>query len=231
VLGFLWTLLHPALIFTVLYLLFTKWMGRLVDGFAAYLLIGIVQYQFFEKSTSYALTSLRRKTLLVRNFKFPREILVFASVGSVFISYLLEMAVLLALLAFFGKGPAGGWLLLPSAVLLLLSFSTGVSLCLALLAVEYQDLERIWAVFVTAGFYLTPVFYPLSILSPERQAWVRLNPLTHLLGLFRACIVGYPSSGVLTAAAVLATGAALIAAGLFFFRRSDAWIADRVLAP
>ena len=92
VLGFLWTLLHPALIFTVLYLLFTKWMGRLVDGFAAYLLIGIVQYQFFEKSTSYALTSLRRKTLLVRNFKFPREILVFASVGSVFISYLLEMA-------------------------------------------------------------------------------------------------------------------------------------------
>ena len=112
-LGFAWTLLHPALMFIVLYTLFINWLGKFVDQYAAYLIIGLVQWQFFEKATMLGLGSLRRKSNLIRNFRFAREIIVLSAVGSVFWSYLLETAVLMVFLLLLGIRPAASWLLLP----------------------------------------------------------------------------------------------------------------------
>src|SRR3989338_11260350 len=75
-LGFLWTLLHPALIFAVLYGLFSKWVGKFVDGYVVYLLVGLVLWNFFQKATTYALGSFRRFRGTVLNYRFPREIVV-----------------------------------------------------------------------------------------------------------------------------------------------------------
>ena len=58
VVGFLWTLLQPLLLFSVLYGLFTRWMTPRADGYAAYLLIGIVQYGFFNSGSTMGLSSL-----------------------------------------------------------------------------------------------------------------------------------------------------------------------------
>jgi ABC-type polysaccharide/polyol phosphate export permease len=230
VLGFLWTLLHPILMFTVLYLLFISWFDRFVEQYAAYLIVGLVQWQFFEKATALALTSLRRKDGLIRNFKFPLELIVFSSVGSVLVSYLLETAVLLGFLLCLGLRPAAGWVLLPAVVLAHLAFTLGVSLILALCAVEFQDLDRIWGVLTTAGFYVTPVFYPMRLISERYGRVMALNPLLHILGAFRACLVpGQPlrADGLLW---VVPLSVVLCAAGVAAFRRGSYWIADRVFA-
>lgn len=231
VLGFLWTLLHPALMLLVLHALFTKWLGRHIEDYAAYLLIGLVQWQFFEKATSAGLSSLRRKAALIRNFDFAREIVVFASVGSVFMSYVLELAVMLVLLAAWGTGPSASWLLVPFLALLSLALAVAVSLVLSLVSVEFEDLERIWGLLLTAGFYLTPVFYPLHLISEDYHALMMLNPMLHVIDAWRACILPGSEPDWAAAGAVAALSGAVIGGGLLAFRRWERWVSDRVLAP
>ncbi|MDE2491334.1 MAG: ABC transporter permease [Elusimicrobia bacterium] len=230
VLGFVWTLLHPALMFVVLYGLFSHWIGDRVDQYMSYLLIGIVLWDFFQKSTTYALGSLRRLRGTVLNYRFPREIAVFASVAAVFWSSLMEVCVLLVAVALLGQTPRWSWLLLPGALALELLLCTGVGLFLAVFGAEFQDMERIWDVLTSAFFYLTPVFYPLSLLSPRKQALLGLNPLALILETFRACVI--PSTrapGARALLALLAGSLALAAAGLALLRAREPEIADKLL--
>lgn len=227
-LGFMWTLLHPALIFVVLYSLFIRWLGHQTDQYAEYLLIGLVQWQFFDKSTSLGLTSLRRKAALIRNYDFAREVLVLSSVGSVFLSYVLEMLVMLLILMAVGLSPSAGWLGLPLMMAVCLLFSLAVSLVLALASVEFQDLERIWTILTTAGFYATPIFYPLSMVGPEHRWVMEINPLVHLIQATRGCLlatVTVPWAGL---TAVALTGLAVTALCLAVFHRTSGWISDRM---
>ncbi|HAZ08919.1 MAG TPA: hypothetical protein DCZ01_10450 [Elusimicrobia bacterium] len=229
VLGFLWTLLHPILMFVVLYGLFSKWIGKFVDQYVAYLLIGLVLWNFFQKATVYALGSLRRARGTILNYRFPREIVVFSSLGAVSWSSLLEICVLMGALIFLGQTPRWTWLLLPGLLALELLLAASVGLFLAVWGAEYQDLERIWDVLTSALFYLTPVFYPLDILSPDKRALLRLNPLTQIIQAFRDCAI----SGRLpdpTAILILFLGGLILAAaGLFLLRRREFEITDKLL--
>lgn len=227
-LGFLWTLLHPALMFAVLYGLFSKWVGRRVEDYMEYLLIGLVLWNFFSKGTAYALGSFRRFRGTVLNYRFPREIVVFASTGAVLWSSLMEMCVLLAVLLGLGQRPNPAWLLLPAIFLLELLLVVGVGLFLAVLSVEYQDVERIWEVLTSALFYLTPIFYPLDIISPEKRRLLDFNPLARILGAFRGAVAGRaPDPAVCLL--LLAGGAVLCAAGVALLRLRQYALADELL--
>ncbi len=228
VLGFLWTLLHPALMFAVLYALFVKWMGKFVDTYAVYLLVGLVLWNFFQKSTTYALGSFRRFRAPVLNYRFPREIVVFASVGAVLWSSAMEFCVLVPVLLALGQPLRWTWLLLPGVFALELLLATALGLFLAVCAVEFEDLERIWDVLTSALFYLTPVFYPLSILSPRYQELMRLNPLMQILQMFRDCVIAGqpPDAGIFLA--LFALGALGLVAGLALLRRLEFRLADKL---
>jgi lipopolysaccharide transport system permease protein len=229
VLGFFWTLLHPALMFFVLHALFSKWLGRFVSDYTAYLLCGLVLWNFFSKSTHYALTSFRRLRGTVLNYRFPREIVPLSAVGAVLWSSLLETAVLLAALWALGYAPRAAWIWLPVALALLAGIAAGTGLILAVAATELRDLERVWEVLVAALFYLTPVFYPLSIIGEDKRPLLALNPLAAALEAFRsAAIDGRPPSPS-SLAALAAVAAALLVAGLFLVRRRETAVAEALL--
>jgi ABC-type polysaccharide/polyol phosphate export permease len=229
VLGFLWTLLHPALMFAVLYVVFVKWMGHQVENYGAYLLIGLMFWIFFQKSTSSALTSLTRRYPIIRNFKFPREIVVLSAVSAVFYSFLLELLVLLVFLPFIGVPPKLSWLLLPLLVGSLVLLSAGVSMFLPILAVEYRDMERIWEVLTMAMFYVTPIFYPISVIGERLRPLLYLNPVTQVLIATRGCLIdgSIPNAGSL--AAVSAGSALVFAAGFWSLRRFEGHLMDRMM--
>lgn len=228
-LGFLWTLLHPALMFVVLYGLFAKWVGRFVEQYMVYLLLGLVFWNFFQKATSYALGSFRRARGTVLNYRFPREIIVLSSIGAVLWSALMEICVLMVAVALLGQEPRWTWLLLPCLVALELLLVTGLGLCLAVFAVEYQDVERIWDVLAAALFYLTPVFYPLDILSPDKRALLMLNPLAQIIAAVRDCVIAGRAPQPAAVLSILIVGAALVAAGLLLLRRREFRLVDKLL--
>lgn len=228
-LGFAWTLLHPALMFAVLYGLFSKWVGRFVDAYVVYLLIGLVLWNFFQKGTAAALSSLRRARGTVLNYRFPREIVVFSAVGAVLWSSLLETAVLIAALLALGARPNAAWLLLPALVALELLFITGVGLFLAVWGTDFQDLERIWEVLSSAFFYLTPIFYPMSIVGADKRVWLELSPLTWIIEAYRGCVMDGQAPALRGAVAVTLLSLGLVAAGRALLRSREHAIADSLL--
>lgn len=188
-LGFFWTLLHPLLLFLILNLLFIKWMGKFVEHYPLYLLVGIVQWNFFASATSYSLSSLIRRAELVKNFTFPREIIVVSSVLTVFLSHLFELLILTAFLLLSGATFTPLFFLVPLIVLVQLILVISISLPLSALCVYYRDIERIWGLIVTAGFFLTPIFYSLSAISEQRRLLLLLNPMTHIITASRSCLI------------------------------------------
>jgi ABC-type polysaccharide/polyol phosphate export permease len=228
-LGFLWTLLYPTLMCIVLYMVFVKWMGQFVNNYCAYLLIGLLFWNFFQRATSSALTSLTRRYSIIRNFKFPREIIVFSTLFAVLCSFLLEICVLLMFLPFTGVAPRVSWLLLPVLLVAALLFTTGISLFLPLLAAEYRDMERIWEVVTMALFYLTPVFYPLKIINPKFGILLLLNPVTQIIIAARGCLIDGTVPNAASLSALIFGSVLLLAAGVFFLRRYEYQIMDRIM--
>lgn len=190
VLGFLWTLLHPALMFTVLYLIFSKWTGTKVDNFAAFLLVGIVQWNLFAMATENALKSIVVKRELVKEINFPKEILVISSVLTVFLSYAGELFILLILLFFIlGNKLSPTILFLPGVVLIEIFLILGVSFITSSFFVFWRDIDRIWSILLKIGFFATPIFYPISIIASDKQIWLFLNPMTQLINAARGAII------------------------------------------
>jgi ABC-type polysaccharide/polyol phosphate export permease len=231
VLGFLWTLLYPLLIFVVLYFLFVRWLGKFVDQYAAYLLIGLVLWNFFQRATSMALTSFSRRRSLIKNYRFPREIVLFSTIGSATIPFVVEMGLLLFFIILFGVPPRLTWLFLPAVMAVLLLFVTGISFFLPLISGEYRDMEKIWEVLTMALFYVTPIFYPLSIISEGKRAILLYNPITQLLVAARGCLIDgqvplWPAFGV-----PLLEGLLLCAVGFFLIRRYEYHLVDRIMEP
>ena len=129
-----------------------------------------------------------------------------------------------------GLVPSWAWLIFPLLSVLLLFFTLGVSLLLSLLAAQYQDVERIWEVLTAALFYLTPIFYPLTLIEGTKRALLLLNPLTQFIGAARTCLIdgASPSPHILLTLSLLSVG--LFLTGLFVLRRRQQRIVDMVLA-
>lgn len=225
VLGFLWTLLHPLLLFGVMHQLFKNWMANFIPDYGFYLLVGIVQFTFFADATGNGLRSLLAKAQLIRGFAFRREIVVLSAVAVVLWAHLLELGVVLGVLLAAGK-PSWTWAYLPVLVVIEVAWTVPVCLVLAPLAVRFRDVERIWRVLMQAAFFLVPIFYPLQLIA-ERKAFVlMLNPLVHIMDGMRACLLRNELPPAWIVAALCLGGALACAASLAWFRRSEACLAD-----
>jgi ABC-2 type transport system permease protein len=189
VLGFLWSLLLPLLQFAILYTLFTQWMGPRIGNYAAYLLVGIVVWNFFAAATTHGLTSLRRKAGIISNYAFPKVLVVLSTVAAVLISHLLEWAVLLCLLCAMGVGPSVSWLLLPAFIVAEVFLALGVALILSFLVVGLRDLDHFWGLLLYALFFATPIFYTADIVGGAGLMILQLNPLAVLVDAARALLI------------------------------------------
>ncbi len=211
--GFFWTLLHPLMLFLVLLLVFTRWLGSKSPDYPGQLLIGLVHYNFFASGTSYTCTSLRRRRGIVLNFLIPRELIVLSSVLSVALSFFLELIVLAVILAFLGHLPTWSWLTEPLIAAILLLVIVGVSLPLSTVGARYPDFERVWAIAIQTGFFLTPVFYRISDVPEARRTLLALNPMARVIETARVSLLygRFPSAfgaamGVLVACVIAAAG-------------------------
>ncbi|MBI4386903.1 MAG: ABC transporter permease [Elusimicrobia bacterium] len=228
--GFLWTLLEPLLMYSVFYWLFTQWMRGTVQNYASLLIIGVVLYGFFQGATTYGMTALLRRRGILMNFIMRREILVFSSVLSVAMSFLLEFAIVLAFVAVIGRPLLTTWLFLPFIIGLEFVLVLGLSLHLSVLATRYSDFERIWRILTTAGFFLTPVFYSLDVMSESRRRWIRLNPVAQIIELTRDCVVRGLAPDWNRAGILLLLCCALVMTGYMLFKRYERRFSDYVSA-
>ena len=184
VLGYAWSLLRPLLLFIILYLVFVKFLkiGSGVPHFPVYLLLGIVIWNFFNEMTVQSLGSIVGRGDLIRKIRIPRWIIVLSSSISALINLLLNLLVVVIFLFINHVDLLKTTLWLPLILLEVYVFALGISLFLSAAFVKYRDMNYIWEVVLQAGFYLTPILYPLSkITNLTFQKLIMLNPMAQTI--------------------------------------------------
>lgn len=184
ILGYAWSLLRPLFMFLILYVVFTKFirLGDSVPHYPVYLLLGIVLWQFFADMTNQSLSSVVGRGDLIRKIRIPRWMIVLTSSFSALINLGLNLIVVAVFLVFNQVDMTLSILWLPLALVEIYVFGLGLSLFLSAAYVKYRDLSFIWEVLMQAGFYLTPIIYPLSVVGNVTfQKLLLLNPMAQAI--------------------------------------------------
>lgn len=182
ILGFVWALLKPLLLFLILNLVFSHLFAGDVPFYSLQLLMGILMWNFFAEGSMLGLTSLMSKSHILTKIAFPRIVVVFASVFQSLMTFVINLGILLIALLLMGVPVGWGQILIfLGYCFLVMLVVLAFSLMTAPLYLRFRDLNQIWEVFLTAGFYATPVIYPLSVMPSWLQPWLYLNPMTFLI--------------------------------------------------
>lgn len=228
-LGFLWTLLQPLAMLSVLYWLFRNRLGETVQYPGLYLLVGIVLWTFFASGTAKGLLSLVVRRDLISAVTFPRELIVISAVLTVMYSSTLEFLVVLGFALAIGAGLSWAWLALPLVLLLEGVLVVGCALLFAPWYVYARDLDNIWNIVLRIGFFLTPIFYlPEHFLSASDRAIYMLNPVTQIMTQARQILLQheFPSLAALGYTTVVAF--LLLGLGILNFRYLAADLAEHI---
>jgi ABC-2 type transport system permease protein len=241
VLGYVWSLARPLMLFAVLVEVFTHIfrLGHTVPHYPVFLLLNIVLFGFFQESTITAVGSVVGSEGIVRKTQFPRLAIPLAVVLTAFYNLALNLVVVFVFILAFGVSPMWTWLLLPVLVAILFVFALGVSMFLSSLYPRFRDLSILWSVFVTALFYATPLLYPINRVRATSQTLSKLiavNPLAPVFELANRWIINprapWPGSAAAGGPVALVISVALFVLvcglGVWVFRREAPRIAEEL---
>jgi ABC-2 type transport system permease protein len=240
VLGYLWSLVRPLLLFAVLLFVFTKIIrvGSELPYYPVLLLLGIVLYSFFQEATNSAVTSVVSQEGVVRKTQFPRLVIPLSVVLTSCFNLLLNLVVVFVFILAWGVGPAWTWLLFPLPLLFLFALGTGVAMMLSALYVRFRDAAIIWAVLAQTLFYATPILYPLGkpgLDNPSIEHLLMINPLAVIFEQVRvwtlepsAPTASEAAGGPLPLVAAAAIFLAVCGLGIWIFNREAPRIAEEL---
>ena len=238
VLGYLWSLMRPLMLFGVLYVVFTHVVrfGGDVKHYPVYLLTAVVLFTYFSETTSRAVVCLVERENLLRKMRFPRMVIPLSVALTALFNLAANMIVVLAFVLASGIEPRLDWLQLPLIVLALVALSVGLSMLLSALYVRYRDMHPIWEVALQVLFYGSPIFYVITALPDGAEQPVAMaNPIATLLTQMRHAVIdpAAPTAAtVLGGEALLAVPLAMVAAllgmGLWVFTREAPRIAENL---
>ncbi len=240
VLGYVWSLLKPLMLFAIMYTVFTQFLkiGKGIPNYAVSLLLGLVLWNFFNEATSSALTSIVDRGSLIRKINIPRYLIPISSIASAFINMLFNLIVVFAFAIPAHNKPIS--FITPVEVPLLLIelivMTVSVSFFLSALYVKYRDIEHIWDVFKQALFYLSVIIFPLSKVSSVKiQKLLLLNPVAQIVQDARSVLTygetptlnGLYANRFVMAVPLGLIALALIVGGLYF-KKTSKFFAEEV---
>jgi len=197
-LGFFWSLLNPALLLGIYWLVFTKFLGQRIPNFAIFLLSGLLGWNLLTMALTSSVVSLVGNASLVTKVYFPREALPLAAVGASLMHFFFQLIVLAVAIAAmrFPVSPAA-IVLVPSALLVELLLLAGLCLIVAVLNVYFRDVQHLLEVGLLAWFWMTPIVYPIAFLQQNLgKLWhlSLLNPMTSIALAYQRGIYGKVSA-------------------------------------
>ena len=213
-LGYLWSVLNPLLTMIIMIIVFSSLFKSDIENFPVYLIIGQTLFGFMNEATNIAIGSITGNAALIKKTYVPKYIFTFSKVASSFVNMLFSMGALVIVFIICRVVPNIFYLFIPIVLIQEFIFTLGLSLFLAQFAVFFRDILYIYSVFTMTWMYLTPIFYPITIL-PGQMKWMvqHFNPMFFYIVQFRQVVFNnrIPDSamviyGCISAATVLAIG-------------------------
>jgi lipopolysaccharide transport system permease protein len=225
VLGAAWPVVRQLGQLGVLVFVFGSVLDLGIENFAVFVFTGLIAWNWFSTAVTGGTSSLISSRHLVLQPRLPSVVLPVVPVAVAFLDVLFALPILLLMLAATGELT---WqiVLWPGIIVVQLLLTMGLAWLLAGVSVFLRDVPGLVAVVLTLLFYVTPVFYGLRTV-PDRFEWIlQLNPMTTIVGAYRAVMVGEAGPSAALMAAVAGFSVLIAVAGLLAFRRLEPRFAD-----
>lgn len=238
VLGYAWSLLRPLLLFLILYVVFVKFLkvGNGIPHYPVYLLLGVVMWNFFLEMTMQSLGSIVGRGDLIRKIRIPRWIIVISSSLSALINFLLNLVVIVVFMIVGHVELMSTVIWLPLIFAEVYLFSLGLAFFLSAAFVKFRDINYIWEVCLQAGFYITPILYPLSrITNVTFQKLILMSPMAQTIQDARYASITHTTvtaqsvfNGGLYAYIPFAIVGIVLCIGVLYFRKQSKYFAENI---
>ena len=194
VLGYLWALLRPLMMFAILYIVFAILLrfGSDIPHYPVYLLVGTTMWSFFTECTNQGIQAVVQRGELLRKVSFPKYIVVVSATLTAVINLLINLVVVVIFALLDGVTPSWNWLVVPFVILELYVFSLGISFLLGAINVKYRDVTSIWDVCIQALFYAVPIIYPVTMIAETSDIAAKiilLDPIAQVIQDIRYLLV------------------------------------------
>lgn len=221
VLGMFWSFLNPLLMMSVQYFVFSTLFKSDISNYAAYLLIGIVCFNFFSEACNMSLFSILGNASLITKVYMPKYIYPVTRVLSSVVNLAISLIPLIIVCVCTGVHFEKSALLSLYFLLCLIVFSLGISLFLSAAMVFFRDTQFLWSVFSMVWMYATAIFYPESILPDNFRFVLDINPLYHFIKSVRVCILNGVSPEPVVYGRCLLIALITLLFGAFVFKRNQ----------
>ena len=189
ILGYIWSLLNPLLMMVIMTMVFSYVFRFDIDNYPLYLICGQTLWTFLNESTLRAMFSISQNASLIKKIYVPMHIFPLSTVLSSFINLGFSLvAIFIVMVGTDSQLSVGAFYALIPLVLLLV-FSCGVGMILSAVSVFFRDITHIYSVFSLAWMYMTPIFYPISIVPDDVKSYLLCNPIYYYLEFFRAALI------------------------------------------
>ena len=222
VLGIAWTMLQPLGMMVILSLVFST-LFQTVKGYPAYILSGLIAWTFFSQTTSAMITQIVWGGALLKQIYLPRTSFSVAAVGTGLVNFAFSFIPLILIILLFGMPLHWSILFVPVSMLLLAAFALGVGLIISTLAIYFPDVAEMYTVVLLGWMYLTPILYPEELIPEAYRFWFfNLNPMYHLVKIFRMPLFDGQIPDTLTLAIAAGISISTLLIGWFFYsNKSD----------
>lgn len=225
-LGYLWSILNPLMLMVVLVIVFSNLFRFDIPNFPLYLISGQVIFNFMVEATNMSVGSITGNASLLKKTYVPKYIFTLSRVGSSLVNLIFSLGALLIVMIFTGAEFSWNLIFFPIIILQVFIFSLGVSLFLAAATVFFRDIQYLWGVFISMWMYLTPLFYPVSIIPEEYLSVYKLaNPMYWYIEQFRDIILyaKFPDVNTIYMGITLAF-LVFVLGGIYFNKKQDEFI-------
>lgn len=240
VLGYLWSLLKPLFLFTILYFVFVHFLkiGAGIPDWPLSMLLGIVLWNFFAEITNGGLGSIVARGDVIRKINFPKYVIVLASSVSALINLAFNFTIIIVFMVISGVHLSWSALLAPLYVLELFVLGVGLSFILAALFVKLRDTNYVWEIIMQALFYGSAVIYPITMVIQQSQTLATLlliNPIAHAIQGVRHNLINEANPTLYTLTdniwvvlIPIAITLIILAAGARIFKRRSPYFAEEI---
>ena len=233
VLGYLWAVLRPLLMFAILYVVFAKILrfGGEIPHYPVYLLTGTVMWSFFTECTGQGIQAMIQRGDLIRKISFPKWIIVVSATVTALINLVINICVVIIFALINGVTPSWSWLLVPVLIMELYTLALGLSFLLGAINVRFRDISSIWEVLIQAMFYAVPIIYPIKMVAENSEFAAKIllaNPIAQVIQDVRYCLItkesvtiwSFVENPILRFLPIILVFIVLVLAALYFRKKS-----------
>lgn len=225
VLGMFWSFLNPLLMMSVQYFIFSTIFQSDIPNYAAYLLIGIISFNFFSEACNLSLYAVLGNASLITKVYMPKYIYPLTRVMSSVVNLMISLIPMILVCIVTGVQFEKSALLALFFLVCLILFTLGVCLLLSTAMVFFRDTQFLWGVISMVWMYATAIFFPESIVPSNFRFVLDFNPLYHYIKSMRICILnGISPEPAMYGGCFLIAVVTLVIGAMIFKKSQDKFI-------